>query len=54
MKLPRLSTPLGVLIYASLCAAPALSADDWKPIDPAHLAMKTPMVEKDADAEAIF
>ncbi|HWP44352.1 MAG TPA: DUF3857 domain-containing protein, partial [Blastocatellia bacterium] len=27
---------------------------DWKPIDPAHLAMKSPVVEKDADAEAIF
>ncbi len=29
-------------------------ADDWKPIDPAHVALKAPVVEKDADAEAIF
>ncbi len=28
--------------------------DDWQPIDPAHLSMKEPMVEKSADAEAIF
>ncbi|HKP82930.1 MAG TPA: DUF3857 domain-containing protein [Pyrinomonadaceae bacterium] len=29
-------------------------SDDWKPIDPAHLALKTSTVEKEADAEAIF
>lgn len=28
--------------------------EDWKPIDPAHTALKAPVVEKDADAEAIF
>jgi hypothetical protein len=32
----------------------AAVADDWKPVDPADLALKTPIVEKDADAEAIF
>lgn len=32
----------------------AFAGDDWKPIDPAHLALKSPMVEKDADAEALF
>lgn len=35
-------------------AVPALGADDWKPVDPAHLALEAPVVEKDADAEAIF
>src|ERR1041385_2370953 len=30
------------------------SGDDWKPIDPAHLALKSATVEKDADAEALF
>ena len=34
-------------------ASPAIG-DDWRPVDPEHLAMKTPVVEKDADAEAIF
>ena len=32
---------------------PAL-ASDWKPVDPAELALKAPKVEKDADAEALF
>lgn len=27
---------------------------DWKPVDPSLLALKAPIVEKDADAEAIF
>ncbi|MEK7831677.1 MAG: DUF3857 and transglutaminase domain-containing protein, partial [Acidobacteriota bacterium] len=26
----------------------------WKPVDPAHLAMKAPVVEKEADAEALL
>ena len=41
------------LFMAGVAAMPA-SADDWKPVDPAHLALKAPTVEKDADAEAIF
>lgn len=36
-----------------LFAAPIWAAD-WKPITPEELALKTPRVEKDADAEAIF
>ena len=28
--------------------------DDWKPVDPSELTLKTPTVEKDADAEALF
>jgi hypothetical protein len=34
--------------------APSVFAADWKPLDPADLALKAPVVEKDADAEAIF
>lgn len=50
---PRLS--LCLLAALALAPAAALAGEgDWKPIDPAHLAMKTPAVEKDADAEAIF
>jgi len=30
------------------------AAPDWKPVDPADLALTAPRVEKDADAEAIF
>ncbi|HEX8249312.1 MAG TPA: DUF3857 and transglutaminase domain-containing protein [Pyrinomonadaceae bacterium] len=35
-------------------SAPAQTADEWRPVSPAELAMKTPQVEPDADAEAIF
>src|SRR6185369_11845293 len=52
------------LYHALLCvafclvtfnAATALPAgDDWRPVDPAELALKTSSVEKDADAEALF
>ena len=32
----------------------SFAGDDWRPVDPSHLAMKTSLVEKDADAEALF
>lgn len=59
MKPPR---PLS---FAKLClafcllglparAALAFGDKDWLPVEPAHLAMKEPVVEKDADAEIIF
>ena len=51
--LPPLCLPL--LFLLALTAAPARAGDqDWKPIDPAELALKAPAVEKDADAEALF
>src|ERR1044072_10003368 len=44
-----------LLCLLALFATPALaSGEDWKPIDPAHLALKSSTVEKDADAEGIF
>ncbi|HEV2799725.1 MAG TPA: DUF3857 domain-containing protein [Pyrinomonadaceae bacterium] len=44
------------LFFAAVSPAPvnAFGDQDWKPVDPAHLALKAPVVEKDADAEAIF
>lgn len=55
---PRLllSLCLSLLVLLSISAAPGLAVgdQDWKPVDPAHLRLKTPMVEKDADAEALF
>jgi len=56
---PRLLPPVCfslVLLLAAAAAAPvfAFGDQDWKPIDPAHLALKAPLVERDADAEAIF
>jgi hypothetical protein len=41
------------LVYIILLCAPA-QAQAWKPMDPAHLALKAPVVEKDADAEALL
>lgn len=47
-----------ILLAAALCASPARAAvrsdKDWKPVEPSQLAMSAPVVEKDADAEAIF
>ncbi|MDQ1522550.1 MAG: hypothetical protein QOE47_474, partial [Pyrinomonadaceae bacterium] len=58
---PRLSTPvcLSLLLLAVIAAFASVPSfaygdQDWRPIDPAHLALKAPVVEKDADAEAIF
>ena len=49
--LPRIVQAFACLFVA---AVPTLAAQDWRTIDPAHLEMKTPVVEKDADAEALF
>jgi hypothetical protein len=35
-------------------AAPLLTAESWKPIEPAHLALKAPVVDPNADAEVLF
>jgi hypothetical protein len=43
-----------VCLLALLAATARAGDNDWKPIDPAHLSMKEPLVERDADAEAIF
>jgi hypothetical protein len=58
MMFPRFSSllRLGVLCLTIglVCITALAGADDWKPIDPADLASKTPLVDKDADAEALF
>lgn len=58
MKIPPLFYPLIALVVCLLALsipAPAAAAfEDWKPVDPAELALKSPMVEKDADAEGLF
>jgi hypothetical protein len=56
MNHPFIRKPLYVL--AILCACLALFSitytQDWRPVTPQELAMKTPQVEPDADAEVIF
>ena len=37
-----------------VCDTCLAASDDWKPIEPAHLSLKNAIVEKEADAEAIF
>ena len=41
-------------LFAFLAVPVWAAGDDWKPIDPALLTMKSSTVEKDADAEGIF
>jgi len=48
----RLAIAASVLCLALILPI-AVFADDWKPIDSAELARKTPVVDKDADAEVI-
>jgi hypothetical protein len=46
-----------IAALAFAAASPASSArgeKDWKPVDPADIALTAPTVEKDADAEALF
>jgi hypothetical protein len=56
---PAFISALTAAICLLLClitfSAPAQAQiQSWKPIDPAHVALKAPSVEKDADAEGIF
>jgi hypothetical protein len=50
-----LTAATGLLVCLILFSAPAQAQiQDWKPIDPAHVALKAPTFEKDADAEGLF
>ncbi|HEX8177753.1 MAG TPA: DUF3857 and transglutaminase domain-containing protein [Pyrinomonadaceae bacterium] len=58
MRFPSILTR-SLIAFAALSiflATPAMAVGDkeWKPVDPSELALKEPVVEKDADAEAIF
>ncbi len=46
-----LSALLGACLLLTSASAQSMQ---WKPVDPTHLAIKAPMVEKDADAEALL
>ena len=45
---------LFLCLFAAFPASIAAAGDDWKPIDPAHLSLKSSTVEKEADAEGLF
>ncbi len=46
-----LAIALGVVLISPV---KSFAGDDWRPVNPAEVALKAPVVEKDADAEAIF
>src|SRR5262245_60455768 len=55
MKAPRgINLALVFVFVLVFSALSTRASDDWKPVDPGELALKTPTVEKDADAEALF
>src|SRR5712692_5462933 len=56
MKFPRslFSLLLVLVCLPFACMSAAAGGDEWRAIDPAELASKTPIVDKNADAEAIF
>ena len=53
-SIPRLLLPLLMLCLGLVFPAAVFAGDDWRPVDPADLALKAPVVATDADAEAIF
>jgi hypothetical protein len=46
--------PLAIVCLGLLLPSSVFAGDDWRPVTPAELGLKSPAVEKDADAEAIF
>ncbi|HEX6124220.1 MAG TPA: DUF3857 and transglutaminase domain-containing protein [Pyrinomonadaceae bacterium] len=58
MNVPSVRKLLCMLSFSCFCALSALTIlaqdKDWRPISPDELAAKAPVVEPDADAEAIF
>src|ERR1700730_17893613 len=53
-SIPRLLLPLFLLCLGPVLPSAAFTGDDWLPLDPADLALKAPVVEKDADAKQSF
>jgi hypothetical protein len=61
MKIPPPFSPIFALVVCLLALTAAIApgsvtaaGEDWKPVDPAELALKSPTVEKEADAEGLF
>lgn len=54
MRFSHFYYSLVALVCLLVAPVLAVSGSDWKPVDPGELALKAPLVEKDADAEALF
>jgi hypothetical protein len=50
----RLMLSFSLVCLGSVFPVAAFAGDDWLPLHPADLALKAPLVDKDADAEAIL
>jgi hypothetical protein len=53
-SMPRLLLPLFILSLGLVLPSAAFAGDEWEPVNPADLSSKTAVVDKDADAEAVF
>lgn len=42
------------LVFTFSLNTSTIAGDDWKPLDPTHVSMKAPMIEKEADAEVLI
>ena len=54
MRFPHFCYSLVALACLTASTVLAVGGSDWKPVDPGELALRAPVVEKDADAEALF
>lgn len=45
---------MGIFSVLILSLSSAVFGQEWKPLDPAAIALKAPSIDKDADAEALF
>ncbi|HKO98662.1 MAG TPA: DUF3857 domain-containing protein [Pyrinomonadaceae bacterium] len=54
MKFPRIASLLALGVFLIIPSSAFAFGEDWRPIDPADQALKAPVVEKEADAEAIL
>jgi len=54
MTINRSLVLLFVLFVCLFQVSPGVFAQQWKPIDPSHLELKAPVVEKEADAEVLL
>jgi len=53
-SIPRLLLPLFLFCLGLVLPATVFAGDEWEPVNPADLSSKTAVVDKDADAEAVF
>jgi len=53
-SMPRLLLPLLVFCFSLTLPSAAFAGDEWEPVNPDDLSSTTALVDKDADAEAVF